>query len=81
MQIDTESLAVGDKVRVADSVLVYHHPEHRNQAFDLKGHEGEVVQVVKEHHGKPVSANFPFVVKFGAKFKAHLQGHELEKIA
>jgi hypothetical protein len=79
MQIDTESFSVGEKVRVAASVAVYHHPEHRNQAFDLKGQEGEVVEVVKEYHGKPVSANFPFVVKFGPKFKVHLQGHELEK--
>lgn len=81
MQIDTESFSVGDKVRVATSVTVYHHPEHRNQAFDLKGQEGEVIEVVKEYHGKPVSANFPFVVKFGGKFRAHLQGHELEKVS
>lgn len=80
MQIDTESFSVGDKVRVANSVVVYHHPEHRNQAFDLKGQEGEVIQVIKELHGKPISANFPFIVKFGAKFRAHLQSNELEKV-
>lgn len=80
MQIDTESFSVGDKVRVANSVVVYHHPEHRNQAFDLKGQEGEVIQVIKELHGKPISANFPFLIKFGAKFRAHLQANELEKV-
>ncbi|HEY9618608.1 MAG TPA: ferredoxin-thioredoxin reductase variable chain [Microcoleaceae cyanobacterium] len=80
MQIDTESFAVGSRVRVAQSVVVYHHPQHRNQPFDLQGQEGEVVEVVKEWHGKPVSANFPFLIKFDGKFKAHLQAHELETV-
>jgi hypothetical protein len=80
MQIDTESFSIGDQVRVTESVVVYHHPEHRNQAFDLKGQEGEVVQVVKELNGRPISANFPYVVKFSGKFRAHLQAHELEKV-
>lgn len=80
MQIDNESFSAGDKVRVVQSVVVYHHPEHRNQAFDLKGQEGEVIDVVKELNGKPISANFPFVVKFSGKFRAHLQAHELEKV-
>lgn len=78
MQIDTESFPVGSRVRVAQSVVVYHHPQHRNQPFDLQGQEGEVVDVVKEWHGKPISANFPFLIKFEGKFKAHLQAHELE---
>lgn len=80
MQIDTESFSVGDQVRVKESVVVYHHPEHRNQAFDLQGQAGEVIQVVKELHGKPISANFPYIVKFTPKFRAHLQAHELEKV-
>jgi len=80
MQIDTESFSVGEQVKVTESVVVYHHPEHRNQAFDLKGQEGEVIQVIKELHGKPISANFPYIIKFGKKFRAHLQAHELEKI-
>lgn len=33
-------MKVGDRVRVRTSVIVYHHPEHRNQPFDLKGMEG-----------------------------------------
>jgi len=34
-------LKVGDRVRVKESIIVYHHPEHRNQSFDIKGLEGE----------------------------------------
>lgn len=79
MQIDTDSFSIGDQVRVKESVVVFHHPEHRNQAFDLQGQTGEVIQVVKELHGKPISANFPYLVKFSPKFRAHLQAHELEK--
>ncbi|MDX2228625.1 MAG: ferredoxin-thioredoxin reductase variable chain [Leptolyngbyaceae cyanobacterium bins.349] len=80
MQIDTESFSVGDQVRVKESVVVYHHPDHRNDAFDLKGQEGEVIQIVKELNGQPISANFPYVIKFTKKFRAHLQAHELEKV-
>ncbi|MFN9174455.1 MAG: ferredoxin-thioredoxin reductase variable chain, partial [Synechocystis sp.] len=28
---------VGDRVRVTSSVIVYHHPDHKKTAFDLKG--------------------------------------------
>jgi hypothetical protein len=80
MQIDTESFSVGDRVRITESVTVYHHPDYRNQPHDLKGQEGEVVEVIKSWEGKPVSANFPYLVKIGAKFRAHLQARELEKI-
>lgn len=73
-------MKVGDRVRVKESTVVYHHPEHRNQPFDLKGQEGEVIAIVTEWNGKPVSANFPLQVKFGAKFRAHLRETELELI-
>ncbi|NJK52804.1 MAG: ferredoxin--nitrite reductase [Leptolyngbyaceae cyanobacterium SU_3_3] len=73
-------MEVGTRVRVVESVVIYHHPEHRNQAFDMKGQEGEVVAIVKEWQGRPVSANFPILVKFGGKLKAHLQDFELEAI-
>ncbi|MFS8810362.1 ferredoxin-thioredoxin reductase variable chain [Synechococcus sp. R65.1] len=73
-------MKVGDRVRVRASVIVYHHPEHRNQPFDLKGMEGEVIAVVRDWNGRPVSANFPFQVQFGNKFRAHLQAEELELI-
>ncbi|MEH2071250.1 MAG: ferredoxin-thioredoxin reductase variable chain [Nostoc sp.] len=73
-------MKVGDRVRVKESVVVYHHPEHRNQAFDLKGTEGEVTGVVTEWQGRPVSANLPILVRFSKKFKAHLRENELEVI-
>ncbi|MBH8577535.1 ferredoxin-thioredoxin reductase variable chain [Nostocaceae cyanobacterium CENA369] len=73
-------MKIGDRVRVKESVVVYHHPEHRNQAFDIKGTEGEVVSVATQWQGRPVSANFPFLVKFNKKFKAHLRESELEII-
>lgn len=71
-------MKVGDRVRIKDSVVVYHHPEHRGQAFDLKGSEGEVEAIVTQWQGRPVSANLPILVKFSKKFKAHLRENELE---
>jgi hypothetical protein len=78
-------MQVGDRVRIKDSVIFYHHPLHRNAAFDAQGMEGEITAVVKEWQGRPISANFPVVVQFeveGAKrpFKAHLRENELETI-
>ncbi|MBD2521158.1 ferredoxin-thioredoxin reductase variable chain [Nostoc sp. FACHB-133] len=73
-------MKVGDRVRVKDSVVVYHHPEHRNQAFDIKGIEGEVVNIATQWRDRPVSANLPIVVQFSKKFKAHLRENELEII-
>ena len=32
----------GDKVVVTSSVIVYNHPQHRGEAFDMKGSEGDV---------------------------------------
>ncbi|MFN6535010.1 MAG: ferredoxin-thioredoxin reductase variable chain [Nostoc sp. EkiNYC01] len=73
-------MKVGDRVRVKDSVVIYHHPEHRNQAFDLKGTEGDVISIVTQWQGRPVSANLPILVQFTKKFKAHLRENELEVI-
>ena len=74
-------MKVGDKVRVKESIIVYHHPEHRSQAFDLKGSEGEVIAIVTEWHGRPVSANLPIYVQFSKKFKAHLRENEIELVS
>jgi len=74
-------MKVGDRVRVKESVIVYHHPEHRNQPFDIKGLEGDVVGIVNEWHGRPVSANLPIYVQFSKKFKAHLRENEIELIS
>lgn len=71
-------MKVGDRVRVKESTIVYHHPEHRNEPFDIKGLEGEIMAFVTEWHDRPVSANLPVQVKFSKKFKAHLREAELE---
>jgi hypothetical protein len=70
-------MKVGDRVKVQESVLVYHHPEHKKEAFDVKGMEGELIEIVTQWQGRPVSANFPYLVKFGKKFKAHFQEDEI----
>jgi Ferredoxin thioredoxin reductase variable alpha chain len=72
------AMEIGTRVRVKESVVIYHHPEHRNEPFDLKGQEGEIIAIVKEWQGRPVSANFPILVKIGAKLRVHLQDFELE---
>jgi len=71
-------MKVGDRVRVKESVLVYHHPKHRNEALDLKGQEGEIANIASEWKGQAISANFPIQVKFDKRFKAHLREDEVE---
>jgi len=71
-------MEVSDRVRVSSSILVYHHPQHKKQGFDVKGMEGEVIAVVTEWQGRPVSANLPMLVQFENKFKAHFRETELE---
>ena len=73
-------IEVGDRVRVKESVTVYHHPEYRNQPFELKGLEGEVVAVLNDWKGRVISPNLPIEVKFSKKFKAHFQPQELERL-
>lgn len=74
-------MQVGDRVRVRKSVIMYHHPEHRNQPFEMMGQEGTVAAVVRDWHGRPVTANLPVEVQFSEKFKAHFQEAELESLA
>ena len=73
-------MKVGDRVRIVQSVIVYTHPEHRNKPFDVKGMEGDVVEIMKEWQGRPVSANLPFIVKFDKKFQAHFREDEIEVV-
>ncbi|MEB3279187.1 MAG: ferredoxin-thioredoxin reductase variable chain [Lyngbya sp.] len=73
-------MKVGDRVRVKTSVIVYIHPEHRNQPFDIKGLEGEIVEIIKDWNGRPITPNLPIMVKFSDKFKAHLKQEEVEVI-
>ncbi len=72
-------MQAGDQVTVSQSVVVFHHPQHRGQAFDLKGQQGEVVTVLNDWKGKVISPTLPVVVAFG-KFRAHFRGDELELI-
>jgi hypothetical protein len=69
----------GDRVKVGQRVVVYHHPQHRGQAFDLVGQEGEVVTVLNDFKGRVISPTLPVIVAFG-KFRAHFRGDELEAI-
>lgn len=73
-------MKIGDRIRVKESVIVYHHPEHRGKAFDLKSIEGDVIGILNQWQGRPVSANLPIQVQFSKKFKAHLRENELEII-
>jgi len=73
-------MKVGDRVRVKESVIVYHHPKNRNQPLDLQGKEGQILEVIQEWQGKPISANLPVLVLFEDKFKAHFREGELEPV-
>jgi hypothetical protein len=75
-----EFMKIGDRIRVKESVIVYHHPENRSQPFDIKGLEGEIIAIIHEWQGRPVSANLPIQVKFDKKFKAHFRENEVELI-
>ena len=79
--LGSKVMKAGDRIRIKESVIVYHHPEHRSQPFDIKGLEGEVINVVTEWQGRPVSANLPIYVKFSKRFKAHLRENELELVS
>jgi hypothetical protein len=67
----------GDKVVVTSSVFVYNHPQHRGEAFDMKGSEGDVVSVLTEWKGRPISPTLPVLVAFG-RYKAHFRGEEIQ---
>ncbi|MCP9908994.1 ferredoxin-thioredoxin reductase variable chain [Cyanobium sp. BA20m-p-22] len=69
----------GDQVKVSQSVVVYHHPQHRGQAFDMQGQMGEVVTVLNDWKGRVISPTLPVVVAFG-KFRAHFRADELEAV-
>ena len=68
----------GDRVTVGSSVVVFNHPEHRGQAFDMKGQSGEVVTVLNEWKGRVISPTLPVIVAFG-RYKAHFRDDELNR--
>lgn len=73
-------MQAGDQVKVSASVVVFHHPEHRGQAFDLLGQTGEVKDILGDWKGKPISPTLPVIVAFG-RFKAHFRSDELEPLS
>ena len=75
-----QSMKIGDQIRVQTSVIVYHHPEHRNQPFDIQGLEGQIAEIMTEWEGQTISPNYPFLVTFSKKFRAHLQASEIQVI-
>lgn len=69
----------GDQVKVSSSVVIYNHPQHRGEAFDMEGQQGEVFNVLNDWKGRPISPNLPVVVAFG-KFRAHFREDELATV-
>jgi hypothetical protein len=67
----------GDKVVVTSSVVVYNHPEHRGEPFNMKGSHGDVVSVLTQWKGRPISPTLPVLVAFG-RYKAHFCGEEIQ---
>lgn len=77
---EVRKMEVGTKVRVSTSVVVYNHPEHRNQPFDMNGQEGEIISLATQFQGKTISANYQYIVQFSPKHKVHLGDHEITAI-
>ena len=55
-------MQAGDKVTVEASVVVFNHPQHRGEAFDMKGQSGEVVSVLNDWKGRVISPTLPVIV-------------------
>ena len=71
------TMQVGDKVTVDTSVVVFNHPEHRGEAFDMQGQSGDVVKVLNDWKGRVISPTLPVIVAFG-RYKAHFRADELK---
>lgn len=65
---------IGNRIKVKESVLVYHHPSSKQKPFDIQNMEGEITDIID----KPVTATLPIKVQFDKKFSAHLREDELE---
>ena len=75
-----KSMKVGDRINVKTSIEVYNHPTSKGKPFDIKDLKGEIITVLTEWHGRPISPNYPYEVQLGEKFKVHLGEHEIEII-
>lgn len=73
---------VGQNVRVAASVTMYHYPGKKNTPVDVEGFEGVVVRDISTLDDVEMTATAPYLVKFPdhPKFKAHFSDLELELI-
>lgn len=71
------------RVRVTQSVIMYHTPMSKGQPHDVRGLEGVVTKFVDEYQGVPISATRPIQVMLegSKKFIAHFEASELEKVA
>jgi hypothetical protein len=79
LKTDPVPMQPGDQVKVCQSVVVYNHPEHRGEAFDLEGQQGLVHQLLEDWKGRPISPTLPVVVAFG-KYRAHFRPEELSAV-
>ena len=77
--MESETMQAGDKVTVEASVVVFNHPQHRGEAFDMKGQSGEVVSVLNDWKGRVISPTLPVIVAFG-RYKAHFRADELTTV-
>ncbi|MEI6428293.1 MAG: ferredoxin-thioredoxin reductase variable chain [Pseudanabaena sp. ELA607] len=75
------AMTVGTRVRIKSPLNVYHHPEHKGEAFNVEGLEGEIVAIHTTWKDRPISPNYPYEVRFMPKFVVHVGDHELEAIA
>ena len=80
-------LQAGDKVKVTESVVVYHVPKSKGAATDLNGMEGEVASRADDLNGTYISANLEVRVAFavpddpkGKTFIAHMKEDEVEAL-
>ncbi len=71
-------MKINDRVRVKVSLRVYHHPQYRQEGIDIQGMEGEIVNIVSDPNGKPITPNYPYAVKLADRFVVHLGEDELE---
>ena len=76
-----------DKVKVKESVVVYHVPKSKGAAVDLNGMEGEVASRADDLNGTYISANLEIRVAFavpddpkGKTFIAHMKEDEVEAL-
>lgn len=74
-------MKVGDRISVKESINVFHHPSCKGKAFDIKNCQGEIIAIIHEWHGRPISPNYPYQVQLADKLKVHLGDHEIEIIS